>query len=288
MSEPIMIKEKGSGIQIQLATWEGDGDHILCIHGLTANCRCWDLMASALASHHSIIAMDLRGRGLSDSPPSGYSLDHHCRDVSALMDNLNLEQVVLMGHSLGAIISLAFAARHPQRVRGLILIDGGGKLNEDQTAKVFAGIKPSLDRLGKIFPTFEAYMSPLKQFPFFQPWSDFLDTYFRYEIEEVEGGVRSRVQPEHIEEEIHNLLGIDITQFYPEITCPTLILRATEGMLGNDDLVLPEDVVEHMTREMSKAKRLDMVNVTGTNHYSIVFGLNDNRDQAILNFLKSS
>jgi pimeloyl-ACP methyl ester carboxylesterase len=158
MSEPIMIKGKADGIKIQLAVSKGNGDHILCIHGLTANCRCWDLMAPTLASHHSIIAMDLRGRGLSDSPPSGYAIGHHCKDVLALMDNLNLEQTVLMGHSLGAIISLAFTAKYPQRVSRLILIDGGGKLSENQAAKVFAGIKPSLDRLGKMFPTIEAYM----------------------------------------------------------------------------------------------------------------------------------
>ncbi len=50
MSEPIMIKAKGNGIKIQLALWEGKGKQILCIHGLTANCRCWEIIASALSS----------------------------------------------------------------------------------------------------------------------------------------------------------------------------------------------------------------------------------------------
>lgn len=284
MIEPTMIKAKGDGIKIQLAVWEGKGKPILCIHGLTANCRCWDLIASALAPHHKVIAMDLRGRGLSDSPQSGYSVDHHCKDVLALIEDLGLERLVLMGHSLGAFISLVFTALFPQRVERLILVDGGGKLTENQMAKVFAGIKPSLDRLGQVFPSFESYVSTMKQAPFLKPWNSFLENYFRYEVEEVEGGVRSRVHPQHIEEEATNLRKVDTVQFYSKALSPTLILRATKGMLAEDDFVLPEEAAERMVREIPSAKRVDL---EGTNHYSILFQPNKMRDQAILNFLKT-
>ncbi len=87
MSEPKKIKAKGDGVSIQLAVWEGKGKEILCVHGLTANCRCWDVIASSLTPKHKVIAMDLRGRGHSDSPPSGYSVENHCRDILALMDD---------------------------------------------------------------------------------------------------------------------------------------------------------------------------------------------------------
>jgi pimeloyl-ACP methyl ester carboxylesterase len=278
-----MIKAKGDGVKIQLAVWEGKGKRILCVHGLTANCRSWDLLASSLAPRHKVIAMDLRGRGFSDSPPSGYSVENHCRDIVALMDDQGLERPVLMGHSLGAFISLFFAAKHPHRVERLILVDGGGKLPEAQMTKVFAGIKPSLDRLGKVFPDFESYLSPLKQTSFLQPWNSFFETYYRYEVEDVEGGVRSRIHPKHIEEEAGNLKKMDSSQFYKKVMTPTLILRATKGMLAEDDLVLPADVAEGMVREMSNAKKVD---VEGTNHYSILFQPNTVRDQALLGFLK--
>jgi len=282
MPKPIMIKAKGDGVKIQLAVWEGKGKQILCIHGLTANCRCWDLIASSLAPQHKIMAMDLRGRGLSDSPPSGYSVENHCRDILALMDDQNLERPVLMGHSLGAFISLVFAAKHPRRVDRLILVDGGGKLSDAQMAKVFAGIKPSLDRLGKVFPDFESYLALLKQAPFLQPWNSFFETYFRYEVEDVEGGVRSRVHPKHIEEEAGNLRKMDSSQFYKKVMTPTLILRATKGMLAEDDLVLPADVAEGMVREIPNARKVDL---EGTHHYSILFQPNKMRDQALLGFL---
>jgi pimeloyl-ACP methyl ester carboxylesterase len=283
MTKPIAIKAKGSGIEIQLAVWKGKGKEILCLHGLTANSRFWDCLASALSPRHKIIAMDLRGRGLSDKPPTGYSINYHCQDVLALIDDLALKRPVLMGHSLGAFISLVFAAQYPDRVDRLILVDGGGKLTQAQMTKVFAGIKPSLDRLGKIFPSFKDYVSQMREAPFLQPWNSFMETYFRYEVEEVQGGVRSRVHPKHIEEEVLNLGKVDSTQFYVKVISPTLILRATKGMLAKDDLVLPKDVAERMVREIPKARSLDL---EGTNHYSILFQPNKNRDQEILKFLK--
>ncbi len=278
-----MIKAKGDGVEIQLAIWEGKGKQIFCVHGITANCRFWDCAASALALHHRVIAMDLRGRGLSDKPPTGYSIEHHCQDILALMNDQRLERPVLIGHSLGAFISLVFAAQHPERVDRLILVDGGGRLSETQMAKVFSGIKPSLDRLGQIFPSLEVYLSLMKQAPYLQPWNSYIESYFRYEIEKTDGGVRSRVNPRHIEEEARNLKNVDATQFYNKVKVPTLILRATKGMLAEDDLLLPEDVVKQMVREIPKAKRAD---VEGANHYSILLQPNLKRDQAILNFLE--
>ena len=277
-----MIKAKGDGLKIQLAVWEGKGKQILCIHGITASCRFWDCLASALAPHHRVIAMDLRGRGLSDKPPTGYSIEHHCKDILALMEDQGLERPVLMGHSLGAFISLVFSAQYPQRVDRLILVDGGGKLSETQMARVFSGIKPSLDRLGQIFPSLEAYLAQMKQAPYLQPWNSYMETYFRYEIEEVRGGVRSRVHPKHIEEEAKNLGKVDSSQFYSKATSPTLILRATKGMLAEDDLLLPEDVADRMAREIPNARKVD---IEGTNHYSILFQPNKQRDQTILEFL---
>jgi pimeloyl-ACP methyl ester carboxylesterase len=285
MAKPIAIKAKGSGIEIQLTVWPGKGKEVLCLHGLTANSRFWDCLASTLSPRHKIIALDLRGRGFSDKPPTGYSIDNHCRDVLALIDDLGLERPILMGHSLGAFIVLVFAAQHPDKVDRLILVDGGGKLSEAQMAKVFAGIKPSLDRLGKTFPSFEDYVSQMREAPFLQPWNSFMEIYFRYEVEAVPGGVRSRVHPKHIEEEVLNLGKVDSTQFYSRVISPTLILRATKGMLVKDDLLLPKDVAKRMVREIPNARSLDLA---GTNHYSILLQPNKKRDQELLTFFSGS
>jgi pimeloyl-ACP methyl ester carboxylesterase len=283
MTELIMRRAQGDRIEIQLAIREGDGKQVLCVHGLTANCRCWDIIAEALAPSHRILAMDLRGRGLSDKPASGYSMDHHVQDIYSLTGDLGIDRLVLMGHSLGAYIAMSFAARYPGKVEKLILMDGGGQLTPEQWNKVSQAIKPSVDRLGQVFPSFDSFLDTMKQAPFLRPWSSVIEDYFRYEVEEVENGVRSRTNPVNIQEEVANLTNFEPSQIFNQISCPVLILRATNGILSPDDVVLPESALEQMLAEIPNASRVDL---TGTNHFSILFQSNASRDQAIRAFLQ--
>ena len=283
MSKPLEQAVNGDGIKINLAIWEGLGKPILCFHGITANCRCWDVMASALAPEHHLIAMDLRGRGKSDKPPSGYSMAHHLGDIRSVLDRLRIKKAVLMGHSLGAFIALAFGAQHPERVDRMILVDGAGKLSKVQFDKVFKAIKPALDRLGKIYTSPTAYVQTMKKAPYTHPWSDVIENYYRYELEKVAGGgVRTNIDPKHIQEESANVRKVDVEALYPKINCEVLILRATQGLFSQDDLILPEPAVKKMVRAIPRATRVD---VEGANHYGIVFQPHDGRDRAILKFL---
>ena len=284
MIEPTMLKAKGDGVEIQVALWEGKEKTVLCVHGLTGNCRCWDSVAFALSPEHRVLAMDLRGRGYSEHPPSGYSLNHHCRDMACILDDLGLDRAIIMGHSLGAHISLHFAAQYPHRIEKLVLVDGAGQLSEAQRSKVYEGIRPSLERLGRVFPSFEAYVENMKRFPFLKPWPSAIEAYYRHDTEKVDGGIRSSIQKVHIQEEIQNLRKMNMAECYPNIGCPVLILRAPEGMLSRDDILLPEDVIDRMLREIPNAK---LVNVHGTNHYSIIFHPNDVRDRAIQEFISA-
>ena len=75
----------------------------------------------------------------------------------------------------------------------------------------------------------------------------------------------------------------DISIYYPKIKCPVLILRAVEGMITENDLLLPEDTAENMLSQIPNSK---LVNIEGTNHYTIAFYPNKARDKAIKDFLK--
>lgn len=278
-----MKSVNGHGVTINVAIWEGEAGPILCIHGISANCRCWDLLAHALSPAYRIMAMDLRGRGRSAKPDSGYCLESHVQDIRCLLDDLKIDRIVIMGHSLGAFIGLAFAAEHPERVEKLILVDGGGDLSKEQLDKVFAGIKPSLDRLGQVFPDAAAYLSKMRQAVFIQPWSKVIENYYRYEIEQTADGVRTNITPAHIVEEADNVRKVKCADYYSRVTCSVLILRATEGLLNEDDLLLPEDVLNRMLRQIPKAH---CVNVPGSNHYGIILQPHPQRDRAILKFLQ--
>ena len=283
MSAPIMKEVKGDGVKINLAKWEGSIGPILCVHGITANCRCWDVLAEVLAPDYLVLAMDLRGRGRSEKPDKGYSLENHLRDMNGLMDDFGIDRAVVMGHSLGAYIGLAFAAEYPERVDRLILVDGGGDLSQEQIDQVFASIKPALDRLQHVFPSIETYLETMRQAPFIQPWSPATEIYFRYEIESTDDGVRTNIQPSHIAEEAENIRQVKFAAFYPQIQCPVLILRAPLGLLSENDILLPEDVIDRMVREIPDARRFD---VNGMNHYGIVFRPHEARNQAIKGFLE--
>lgn len=282
MIQPMMQNAKGDGIRMQLAIWEGAGPTVLCIHGMTANCRCWDRIVAGIGPYCRIIAVDLRGRGLSDKPSQGYSVNRHVQDIDRLMQDQNMESVVLLGHSLGAYVCLSFAARYPERVRGLILLDGGGQLSRKQWDHIEMMIQPSLERLGQIFPSFDAYIENLKKAPVFQPWSSVMDTYFQYEIEEVEGGIRSRIDPDRIQKEVAQVRQIQALPLFSQIECSVLILRSTIGIFSRDDLVLPESAAQKMLETISTARRVDVV---GANHFSILFQPFKKRDLAIADFL---
>ena len=283
--KPEFQKIKVNKIDIQVAIWKGNGKNVFCVHGISSNCRVWDNIAKNLAPEHTVYAIDLRGRGRSDKPLKGYSMKIHCKDIQEVIDKLNIKPVVFMGHSLGAYIGIVFTALYPEYVKKLILFDGGAKLNPIQTMKVFQSIKHSLNRLGKIYNSFEEYISEMKKAPFLQPWQDYFEDYYKYEVEFLENGkVKPLTPPYVIEEESKNLTKENANDYYPKLKCPVYILRATEGMITDDDLLLPENAVKNMLKKIRNAK---LINIEGTNHYSIAFHPNSERDKILKKILNN-
>src|SRR3712207_9214932 len=114
----LWIAERVPG-EVELAVWRaGSGpDPILCLHGITAQHRAFNALARDLASSRSLVGVDLRGRGDSAKPESGYGLETHARDVIRVLDHLGLERAVIAGHSMGGFVALKTALSSPERVR---------------------------------------------------------------------------------------------------------------------------------------------------------------------------
>ena len=111
------IRVKTNGITLATKVWPGPGPTVVAVHGLTANHTCWYPLAEALGGACRLIAYDLRGRGDSDKPTTGYSLADHAADLAGLLDHFGLARATIMGHSLGAGLGVWFAAHHPARDR---------------------------------------------------------------------------------------------------------------------------------------------------------------------------
>eukprot|EP00730_Choanoeca_flexa_P016934 TRINITY_DN8088_c0_g3_i1.p1 TRINITY_DN8088_c0_g3~~TRINITY_DN8088_c0_g3_i1.p1 ORF type:complete len:359 (+),score=46.29 TRINITY_DN8088_c0_g3_i1:165-1241(+) len=110
-----------------------DGTPLLAIHGWLQHADCWLPLLSHLPAGFRIIAIDLPGHGKSTHRGTGmgYAVSDYTRDIYALLQHLQLPQVHIMGHSMGAMISFLFAGAFPEHVSTLTLIDGVAPITAD-------------------------------------------------------------------------------------------------------------------------------------------------------------
>jgi len=109
----------------------GDGSpDFLCLHGLVDRIEIWDRIAGPLAERGRVACLDQRGHGESEAPAGPYRREDLAGDVSAVIRALGSEKVVLVGHSMGGIISMTTALEHPDQVAGLVLIGTASQCNE--------------------------------------------------------------------------------------------------------------------------------------------------------------
>jgi pimeloyl-ACP methyl ester carboxylesterase len=276
-----VLTEIGTGVRLATREWPGKGPAIVCIHGLTANHTCWESMAEILSPEYRVLAYDLRGRGDSDKPPEGYSVPIHAQDLVALLDSLGLGRVTLFGHSLGANIAVFFASRYPRRVRKLVLVDGG----IDVRAEIFDSLGPAIGRLGMEFPSVEMFLQILQGLPMFAGrWNDHLERYFRYDVEVTQAGtVKPKAAKRAIEEEVANFARERFWVHHHRIKCPTLILRAPDGLLAETDCLLSQEEAEALAHAIPRAK---LVVIPKTNHYTVLLGRHEKTRRAVRAFLE--
>ncbi|HVR99513.1 MAG TPA: alpha/beta fold hydrolase [Thermoanaerobaculia bacterium] len=136
----------------------GEGDlPILFIHSLAGNGGQWALQLDHLRRQRRAVALDLRGHGESDPADDGdYSITALAADVAAAADQLGLRRFVLAGHSLGALVAIEYASRHPERVAALLLVDPNGDQSRVPREQI------------------ESFLAPLRQDPLKE-----LEWYFR-------------------------------------------------------------------------------------------------------------
>ena len=279
-----MLRVTADGVALAVHEWSGTGGTrktVIGVHGLTANHKCWEPMAEVLAPDYRLIAYDLRGRGDSDKPATGYGLAAHNRDLAALLDHFGVRSTVLMGHSLGAAIALRFAVDHPGRVRRLVLIDGG----LDARAEVLDSLAPAIARLGTEFPSLEAFLARMRGLPMLAGrWNDSLESYFRNDVETLpSGAVRSKAAPTAIREELLSLQRERLWTFHHRVRCPTLILRAPDGLLTATDCLMTREEGRAMAAAIPRAK---LVEIPGTNHYTVLMGRHPRVRAAVRAFLR--
>jgi pimeloyl-ACP methyl ester carboxylesterase len=116
------IQIRGIPVHYQVA---GEGEPLVLVHGLSGSSQWWAKNVGPLAEHFRVYIVDLVGFGASkgDHP---FILDEASRFLVEWMDEVGIERVNLIGHSMGGFISADLAADHPQRVERLVLVDAAG------------------------------------------------------------------------------------------------------------------------------------------------------------------
>jgi lipase len=283
MKESLWKQERVPG-EVELAIWRaGEGpDPVVCLHGITAQHRAFNAAARYLGPSRGIVGVDLRGRGDSDKPESGYNLEAHAADVVRVLDHRGLESAVLAGHSMGAFVALKTALLFPERVRALVLLDGGWprveskpeELTEEEKQEAAAleeGLARAFKRLDMTFESPEAYLDfwfPDQNLKMDDLPRDLAD-YYLYDLGEIEDGYRPKASRVAAEEDSPSVSSTSPTaEEMCGVACPVALVRASQGFFpGSDPLISDE------TRDMM-AVPLDIrteILLEGANHYTMLW-----------------
>src|SRR5262249_4992158 len=112
-----------NGVRLHYLDWGGKGEPLLFLPGLGDSPPIFDDIAPEFAGRFRVLGLTRRGQGQSEAPPTGYDTATLAEDIPQFLDQLQIERVTLIGHSLAGDEMSCFAARHPERVERLIYLD---------------------------------------------------------------------------------------------------------------------------------------------------------------------
>jgi pimeloyl-ACP methyl ester carboxylesterase len=219
-----------TGLEVGYREWSGPAGGrapVLFLHGLASSRRIFDLCAPILARTRRVVAYDQRGHGETAKPEDGYNTETIVADGADVAQALHLaEPYIVVGHSWGASIALAWAVRHPDLVRAIVLVDGA--------------IFPFREVPGATWEIVSARMAP----PDLSALSidDLLDhargslrfldeTVLRAHLEALffvcdNGTIRPRLSRENHMRILRTMWDEDVDSAFAAVRCPTLALLA--------------------------------------------------------------
>lgn len=234
---------------------------VICVHGLTRNCRDFDMLAAALQQDLRVICLDIPGRGRSDwlPDPADYGYPQYMADVTALLARITAggpREISWVGTSMGGMLGLLLAARPGTPITRLVLNDVGTVIPKESMARIgkYVGQAPDFDS----FAALEQYVRKVSA-PF-GPLSDaqWLHLAEHNSRQRADGRWIMGYDPD-IALPFRKAIDRDILLWkpYEMLTCPTLLLRGAESD------VLPREVALEMTR---RGPRPRLVEFAGVGH----------------------
>lgn len=225
-STPVQSRMVDVGdVSLYVRRFEGNGPEVLLIHGIGSSSLDFDPVIDGLTEVMTPVTVDLRGHGESDKPDTGYHYEDYAGDLDRLLDALGMEAPIILGHSLGGILTLWWAMRNPTAARALIIEDAPLRSGEE--------FRPAFDGWGMLnampFEAVREYYG--SQNPH---WPDHLVDTRAWDITRTKAEVIAELRQASLANE-----GLDSTDGMREITAPVLFIhgdRETGSMVPPDDL----------------------------------------------------
>ena len=252
---------------------DGTGEPVLLIHGVTSSNRAFQLFADALiARGKAAFAVDLRGRGDSNSLPGPFGMTQHAHDMAAVVDHCGWKSVDVIGHSMGAFVAAAFVGLFPEKVNEVVFADGGIPLpmppgmTVEQIMPFVLG--PALARLAMDFESKQAYRDYWKaQAAFAKGWSDVLDEYVDYDLRGEAPHMKASTSAKAVEEDSRDLFGDDlIVRSLKGLTKKSKFIKAERGLQNEENGLYPMAVLDAI---LPQYPMLQLEFLADCNHYDM-------------------
>ena len=251
----------------------GDGTPVLLIHGVTSSNRAFQLFADALITRGKApFAVDLRGRGDSNSLQGPFGMRQHAADMSAVIDHFGWDTVDVIGHSMGGFVAAALVGLYPDSVGEVVFADGGLPLpmppgmTVEQIMPFVLG--PAMTRLAMEFQSKEAYRNYWKpQAAFAKGWSSVLDEYVDYDLRGSEPHMKAATNPQAVEDDSRDLFGDDlIVKSLQGLKKQSLFIKAERGLQDEEGGLYPMPVLDAV---LPAYPMLTLEFLSDCNHYDM-------------------
>ncbi|MEN9736088.1 MAG: hypothetical protein RL129_798, partial [Actinomycetota bacterium] len=228
---------------------DGQGEPVLLIHGVTSSNRAFQLFADELiARGKTPYAVDLRGRGDSNSLPGPFGMAQHAKDMVEVINHFKWNKPDVIGHSMGGFVTAALVGLYPEQVGNVIFADGGIPLpmppgmTIEQIMPLILG--PALARLSMTFESKEAYRDYWKPHPAFnRGWSKELDEYVDYDLRDGKPSTSAQA----VEDDSRDLFGDEIiVKALKNLSKETLFIRAPRGLQNEEGGLYPLPVLDYI------------------------------------------
>jgi pimeloyl-ACP methyl ester carboxylesterase len=243
-----------NGIELHYLDYGTQGrPPMLCLHGGAVNAHWFDFVAPGFTADYHMRSLDQRGHGDSAwAEPPDYSYASYAADLAAVVEKLDLRDFVLMGHSMGGLVSLVYAATHPGRVKKLVVVDSTLVATPERVAL----LHEVGGREGRTFPTHDAFVENFRVRP---AGTTAAPEILRHLAERSGREGADGLWRHKFDRNVYSRrVFLDIPPHWDQIDIPALLVKG-----GRSDRITPEIVKDAKAR----CRQLELVEVPGADHH---------------------